>query len=523
MAQALIAQLMGKRYQAWLFWEKAAHLLLPDTNVAEVRFEEGLRAFDDVVVHYDPPLASGHQERITHRNIQAKYHIGPSGAFTIGSFTDPDFIGAEKATLLSRLGEAYRTLGAENFLRRDFWIVSPWGLHPDDPELRDLWRENTYRLDTDVLRQGVQKNSRWVNLRARWCEATGEVRDDELLAMISRLRLGYSYGGVAERYAAFLSDRLRVAGLRPIDPYAAVEPYTDIPWNLHAAGRTRYTRADVQQIAEENNLLLAPPERPVGPRLGIRSRVEWGDQMEAECQNLLPLEDLFDRRLLREGVSWADVYRRVYTFLRANTQAGVRKLLELAAPITVAFAAGYALPTRDGRPVFPLQRRRGGEDLWEAVQADAAPGGWRVHRDEATEAGGPDIALGLALSRGVWDDMYPFVTRTLPEVGRVIELYPLAGPEQASVKGAGHAIHLATEAESFLRVVRAQTGGRTAHVFLAVPNAFAFFLGQEGERLGRCQLYEFDFTGESGGSYSPSLRIPDHARELTSRTLATRT
>lgn len=516
MADALRAQQMGKRYQAWLFWDEAARLLLPGTDVAEVRFEEGLRAFDDVVVHYDPPHVSGYQERITHRNVQAKYHIGPSGAFSIASLTDPSFIGADKATLMSRLGEAYQTLGVKDFLRRDFWIVSPWALHPDDAALRELWRENTSRLSTDVLRQGVQKNSRWVNLRALWRDTTGALDDDELLAIVSRLRLGHSRGGVAERFAEQFSAQLHRVGLRPIQPYAAVEPYSEIPWNLHALGQTRYTRADVQRLAEEYNLFLTPPERAEGPRMGIRSRVEWGDHMDTECQELLPLEDLFEGRLLRKGVSWVNVHRRVHAFLRTHTRKGLRKLLEIAAPVSVAFGAGYALPTRDGRPVFPLQRRRGGEDLWEALGPDTVPGGWHVCRDETTGTGGHDIAVGLSLSRGVWDAMYSYVSRTLPDVGRVVELSPATGPGQASVTGAGHAIHLASEAEAFLRNARTQTRVRTTHLFLAVPNAFAFFLGQEGERLGRCQLYEFDFTDEDDGSYRPSLLVPDHTRQSTS-------
>jgi hypothetical protein len=45
-----------------------------------------------------------------------------------------------------------------------------------------------------------------------------------------------------------------------------------------------------------------------------------------------------------------------------------------------------------------------------------------------------------------------------------------------------------------------------------VPNGFAFLLGQEGERLGRCKLYEFDFNGERGGSYEFSLRVPEDTR-----------
>jgi hypothetical protein len=512
MADALVAQQMGKRYQAWLFWEYASQLLLPSTNVVEVRFEDGVRAFDDVVVRFDPPRLSGYQEWVTHRNLQAKYHIGSGGEFNIECFTNPGFIGATDATLLSRLGDAYRTLGSDDFLRRDFWIVSPWALRSDDWALAELWRENTQGLNPTVLAQGKQRNSRWVNLRAKWREATGASSDDELLAMIGRLRLGYSYGGVAERYAEILSARLHAVGLRPIEPYAMVEPYSEIPWNLHAQKHTRYTRADIQRIAELANLLLPPPNRPAGARLGVRSRVEWGDHMEAECQALLPLEDLFEGRALREGVTWADVYRRVHDFLRSETRLGARKLLELAAPITVAFAAGFALPTRDGRPVFPLQRFRGGEALWDATEPDSAAGGWEVHRDETTGTGGADVAVGLALSRDVWKDMHPYVQRACPEIGRIIELRTPVGPGPGTVRGAGHAVHLAVEAERYLRELRAASGARTAHLFLSVPNGFAYLLGQEGERLGSCQLYEFDLSAERDGSYQPSLRFPDDTR-----------
>lgn len=511
MADALVAQNAGKQYQAWMFWDQAAKLLLPGTDVVEVHFEDGVRAFDDIVVCYAPLHISRYGERISHTHYQAKYHIGPSGAFTTRALTDPAFIGAEKATLLSRLGDAYRILGDE-FLRREFWIISPWAIHPDDPEMRDLWRENTQALDLDVLRQGKQRNSRWVNLRAEWRNYTGAADEDELLAILGRLRIGQQYGGIAARYAEILSDRLYRAGLKAIDPHAANEPYSQIPWNLHAKGRTRYTRQDIEAIAEECELRIAAPEEPAGRRLGIRTRVDWGAEMETQCAAVLPLEDLFERRALRDGVSWTDVYQRIHPFVRTQTAGNVHQLLELSAPITVAFAAGYALPTREGRPVYPLQRRRAGIDLWKADNPDATRGGWTVCRDEPAHDGGRDLALGLGLSREVWAAMRGYVAKALPSVGRVVELQPETGCGLASVKGPGHAVHLAMEAEHFIRGQRGANAVSTVHLFLAVPNAFAFFLGQEGERLGRCQLYEFDFPGEQDGSYWPSLLIPDHTR-----------
>lgn len=511
MANSLVAQQLGKRYQAWLFWEQAAQLLIPGSHVAEVRFEDGLRAFDDIVVRYAAPHTAGWGDQIQFSSYQAKYHVSSGGAFSLAAMTDPSFVGAEGATFLSRLGEAYRVLGEDEFLRGLYWLVSPWPLDPGDKMLAALWRENTAGFSADVLRQGTQRNSQWVTLRAQWREATGAEDDEQLLAIISRLRLGHVAGGVGPRYAESLSNGLQLAGLRRIQSTAAVEPYSEIPWNLHAQGVTRYTKLDLERIVDENDLRITVPDQPDGPRLGIRTRVEWGDHMDNQCKAVLPLEDLFERRWLGSNATWSEVYERIESFLRAETRNQQRQLLEIAAPLSVAFAAGYALPTRDGRPVFPLQRRRGGIDVWDAETADPTHGGWKVHRTEDVPGAGADVAVGLGISREVWHEMHAYVTQELPSVGQLTELQPVGGPGMTAVNGAGHAVYLAGETEQYLRALR-QKGARTAHLFLAAPHAFAYFLGQEGERLGRCHLYEFDFGNERGGSYWPSLVVPDHAR-----------
>jgi hypothetical protein len=47
-------------YQALLFWLHAAQLLIPGSHVARVTYEAPApKAFDDVVVEYDPPVARG--------------------------------------------------------------------------------------------------------------------------------------------------------------------------------------------------------------------------------------------------------------------------------------------------------------------------------------------------------------------------------------------------------------------------------------------------------------------------------
>ena len=46
-----------------------------------------------------------------------------------------------------------------------------------------------------------------------------------------------------------------------------------------------------------------------------------------------------------------------------------------------------------------------------------------------------------------------------------------------------------------------------AHLFIAGPNAFTFFLGQHQQALGPVSSYEWDFDGQKGGGYSLSLFV----------------
>jgi hypothetical protein len=43
-------------------------------------------------------------------------------------------------------------------------------------------------------------------------------------------------------------------------------------------------------------------------------------------------------------------------------------------------------------------------------------------------------------------------------------------------------------------------------IFIAGPDAFAFFLGQHHVALGPTAVYEWDFEGRRGGSYSWGFR-----------------
>ena len=95
----------------------------------------------------------------------------------------------------------------------------------------------------------------------------------------------------------------------------------------------------------------------------------------------------------------------------------------------------------------------------------------------------------------------------MPAIGRLVYIGPEGGSSGRSIK-CGHHAHLLAEAVTArLRASQPHDGRqRTTHIFIAGPNAFAFFFGQHHVALGPCAVYEWDFEGRRGGSYSLGLR-----------------
>ncbi len=59
-----------------------------------------------------------------------------------------------------------------------------------------------------------------------------------------------------------------------------------------------------------------------------------------------------------------------------------------------------------------------------------------------------------------------------------------------------------------IKSLRDTAPGQRIHLFMAVPGAFSFFLGQRAVAIGPVTLYEYDYDGSNGSSYEPSLSLP---------------
>ena len=109
MATANVARRHGDDFQARLFWLKAASLLDPQSPIISVGYERGPKGFDDIHVEFDPDRARRDHEGkpIYKEHIQCKWHT-TAGSFGYADLINPDFINANRFSLLQRAHDAQK-------------------------------------------------------------------------------------------------------------------------------------------------------------------------------------------------------------------------------------------------------------------------------------------------------------------------------------------------------------------------------------------------------------------------------
>lgn len=256
-------------------------------------------------------------------------------------------------------------------------------------------------------------------------------------------------------------------------------------------------------------------ERPEGEpvRLGVRSFVGWGSDMETRNNKTLDLVKYFDGRFIKDRKAWQEViFPELRTFLLKHLDPRRPLLLDFAAHSSIAFAAGWVLEAKSGLDVRVLQRTSEvGERLW-APDDGSADGDylWLDLPDIAIAQSRPDVALSLAVSRPeVAEHVEEFIrSKNLP-VGRIIDATIAPEPGPRSVRGGAHALRLAQALlPRFQRRYPHERAG-CLHLFCAGPNALLFYMGQQSRSLGGIALYEFPFGAQDAfGQYQRSIELP---------------
>lgn len=503
MADAVTARWHGDNYQARIFWQNAFNLLDPTSCVVEVTFEaDGPKAFDDVVVKYDPPVPRSGPERIAADYHQIKWHVEMGGRFGYDDFVDPTFIGAQRFSLLERLKQARALAPGPSC----FTFLTTYRIMDGDP-LAELISGNDKSLLVERLFDGTTDASRMGKVRKLWREHLNLGSDDELKAVVNSLRIFDGHRSLDELRTE-INLRARLVGVLACTATDSDFRYDELARQLKARKLSALNREALLQFCRDEGL-LAPASSTPGPlSIAIRSFLgPAADIVGAAPENTLLLTDHFRQRYLRDDRDWQrDIRPKVEAFLRDAVPKSPRLRLILDAHASIAFLAGAVLDLKSGVDIELVQKGRAGPQTWRPNDGTDAKGSAFDVAEEAVGEG-RDIAIAISIAQSAVMQARAYVANNLTQVGKLVSFSLASGPGQQTVVGGGHAARLAEQVSNYLRRIKAYHPEAVVHIFAACPNTLLFFLGQGHQGVAPCVVYEFDFDRKGSKTYQPSFLI----------------
>ncbi|MNR75528.1 hypothetical protein D3C72_61610 [compost metagenome] len=504
MAQKQVgARTEGDVFQGMFFWLQAAQLLRSSSNVIKVAIEvDHAAGVDDVGVWYREPGILDAGRNCVADYYQIKYHVDRSRNYDSETLCDPKFIKATQS-LLQRFYDAHSRLQQQCSGWYRLHLVSNWQWSPTDP-LGPVLRESSGGALPDKF-FAATPNSRLGKIRDKWRTHLG-LNSADFEDFARRLRIDVNYLS-RNQFRELLNERLENVGLKGIRPDQVQCIYDSLVQHFVMDGNNEFDETAFREFCSREELFASPRRVDGPPVIGIRSISRFAERMEDECQQFVCVAEHFDGRHVREQALWQGaILETTKAFLNDQSYRKQEHHLLLDCHTSLALLAGYELDLKSGAQVYPVQKGVS-TATWKPTGAPiSVPAEWLSNPATSPVGKGSDVAIAISVRHDIVDDVRLYVESS-SDIGTLVDARPLTGVGPSSVQGADHAKALADSLADLIRRYRPKGGGMV-HLFISAPNALTFFLGQHRAALGRVQLYEFDFEGERGGTYSPTIRLP---------------
>lgn len=313
----------------------------------------------------------------------------------------------------------------------------------------------------------------------------------------------------------------RIAESFPVDEAVSearlrIRALDEIPSSFEWATPVLFLRA------RDGRILHLKKDGPVAAkRIALFHIEDIGKKAIEMADYHIDLTPYFENRFIRKPELWNSLLiERLDTEIDKVFEAGHAYHLDLAAPMSVAFATGYLVQVKEGIKMVLTQRGLRETSTWSLddpipQNADSWKRTGALPKDFPLTADSRDVALVIEVSNPVLPAVAKYLRRAdlkPPKIGHLIYPSPRRGASQAAVQGGAHAFQLAEAlANRVHRYLSAHDTG-TLHIFGSAPNALIFFLGRLSRKFPRIQLYEHDFEGERELIYMPSITLPPGTR-----------
>jgi hypothetical protein len=496
----------GFNYQANYAWLFICSMLMKHSHIEYIEYEaEGNKSFDDIIVHFhrEKPRLDCNNNPIYIECYQVKFHVDYSSVLTLTNLMDPAFIGAKTKSILNRLKEICTKYNHESDIAR-FFFISSYLADPKDvlAELLST-KEGEFRLEK--LFDGTTSKSRMGIIREELIRHMQLESSQELENVLATFRIIINTGTEYDLIIR-LNGLLAAVNLKPIDISTNVNPYQQLIQTWTNKDIKTITPSFVIDECKKADLFLKQEEN-TARLIGIRSFYRWAENMQDETETMLCLVECFDGRFLKEGFDWETVCNRIEQYIQENLDTKSTYNMFLDTHLCISFYAGRFLNPKSGICVYPIQKVPGqGIQVWiynSQPSSDQLPD-W-VFKKETASVDSKDTILIISVTHEISPSVKEYLEQTNLTYSYILKCNFPSKCSNTCIQEGNHAKALA---ESIIRELSKRTmqqkSGRV-HIFMAVPVAFAFFLGQMSLGLGRVTLYEYDFEGKYHATYYPAI------------------
>jgi hypothetical protein len=472
---ARAAAVRGDNYQYAVAWEYACRALT-DPGIDTVSVEDaGGGQFDDLAVRRNDGLPDEY--------FQVKSSNSGDKVITEAWLTTS--VGTKGRSPLQHFHRTWADLTA---LGRPFQLtlLTNRGFDHDHPIVGALRDNYDARIRVHDLRAAGVKAATRAAAASRDAWATHlDIDTDELLAFLDVVRWEQSGPEATWREAA--KPRMQLAGLRDDDE--AVEVGIAIIRDLVIRGAGPQPTDELRRAVDQRNLLSTSAQlilavnaidRPASPHIA-NVTIDWVDRFTSD--------DPWQRHHTTDTTDWSSRFPSDLARARTSLEAyrARRTFITGALRLSTFFAVGNELA--DVRRWVLTVEQRGGQ-IWSTDAAHEAGVEVDVLTDQSIGAGN-DLAVGIALTNDMSDDILEYVRDHQLPVNRVLVLGPGGALGPKAVPSNGWLTAWTRSARETIR--KAARRADRVHLFMSAPAPAALLLGHAWNAVpAPTTVYDFD-------------------------------
>ena len=472
---SIAARQNGDYYQDLVFWNYAFQLLLPNPDIAYVKYEVAEASpCDDVVVIYNRRMR---EEDVSFTYsvdyIQCKFRAD-SRPISFMDLIDPNcFHNTE-----SFLQRAYKFYKEQDSSDLRIVLVTSSLADSKDPILSKLNGVNSALLIDNLFNVKPRKS---VDTILKAVLEHLRITLDELKYFLTRLR--FRLGESIEKVKANMRINAKAVG---VDAGGASlgEELTSVLRQFNYSKQTDFNAQTIKQICTNCNWFFNS-KKIIGV-INFNKKDDRANKILSLGDNALNLISFFNDRIIKPEFTWDEVKQTICDFVDLHIKHGERYLFRLSAINSVCFAFGKKLGLKTASISFENREGVFAEEFCETSDTME-----RITVEEYGDTFQADNAVvSVSFADSIFDDVNEYMKGYFTSYS-LLNFY-CSEPHVSNNKFWVYISGIVKDIKKWIKKVKPNC----VHIFYRGPVEGIFVLGQYAPEWGKCVCYDYNFGAE---------------------------